>query len=118
MSERIRLSDEKYARMKTPLPHPGEILLREFLQPMGITQSAFAAHIGVDRSVVTAIVKGRRSVTMDMAFKFAAAFGTSAAFWANMQHNHDVSKAYIEERHEKKFAKITRFELAASGTHQ
>ena len=66
-----------YKNMKTPLPTAGEMLVEGFLAPMGITQSAFARHIGVDPCVISAFVVGRRGVTMDMAFKFAAALNTS-----------------------------------------
>ncbi len=95
-----------YKNMKTPLPTAGEMLVEGFLEPMGISQSAFARHIGVDPCVISAIVVGRRSLTLDMAFKWAAALGTTPQMWLNAQLLHDLSKAYLEKRDQKIAGKI------------
>ncbi len=95
-----------YKNMKTPLPTAGEMLVEGFLEPMGITQSAFARHIGVDPCVISSIVVGRRGLTMDMAFKWAAALNTSPQMWMNAQMLHDLTKAYIEKRDKKIAGKI------------
>lgn len=90
-----------YKNMKTPLPTAGEMLVEGFLEPMGITQSAFARHIGVDPCVISSIVVGRRGLTMDMAFKWAAALDTTPQMWMNAQMLHDLTKAYSEKRDKK-----------------
>ncbi len=95
-----------YKNMKTPLPTAGAMLVEGFLEPMGITQSAFARHIGVDPCVISSIVVGRRSLTMDMAFKWAAALQTSPQMWMNAQMLHDLTKAYIGKRDKKIAGKI------------
>ncbi len=95
-----------YKNMKTPLPTAGEMLVEGFLEPMGITQSAFARHIGVDPCVISSIVVGRRGLTMDMAFKWAAALKTSPQMWMNAQMLHDLTKAYIDKRDKKIAGKI------------
>jgi len=72
--------------LKTRLPknraptHPGEMLLEEFLKPMGITQSDFAVRLGVSFPRLNEIVKGRRGVTPDTALRLARVLGMSAEF--------------------------------------
>lgn len=95
-----------YKNMKIPLPTAGEMLVEGYLEPMGITQSAFARHIGVDPCVISSLVVGRRSLTMDMAFKWAAALNTTPQMWMNAQMLHDLTKAYSEERDKKIAGKI------------
>ena len=72
---------------------PGEMLLEEFLEPMGITQSEFAERIGVTFQRVNAIVNGRRGITADTALRFARFFGTSPGFWMNLQTMTDLFEA-------------------------
>jgi antitoxin HigA-1 len=69
---------------RRPTP-PGEILLREFLQPLGITQAAFAKHIGITTARLSEIVHGKRAVTIDTAIRFERALGFSAESWLRMQ---------------------------------
>ncbi|MGH7727167.1 MAG: HigA family addiction module antitoxin [Vulcanimicrobiaceae bacterium] len=69
---------------RRPTP-PGEILLREFLEPLGITQSAFAKHIGITNARLSEILHGKRPVTMDSALRFERALGFSAESWMRMQ---------------------------------
>jgi antitoxin HigA-1 len=71
--------------------HPGEILLEEFLNPLGLSQVAFAGHIGVPVQRVNEIVRGKRGITPETAWLFAEAFGTSPEFWLNLQANHDLA---------------------------
>lgn len=71
--------------------HPGEILLEEFLKPLGLSQVAFAEHIRVPVQRVNEIVRGKRGVTPETAWLFAEALGTSPEFWLNLQANHDLS---------------------------
>ena len=67
--------------------HPGEILLKEFLKPMGISQVAFARHVGVPMQRINEIVRGKRGVMPDTAWRFAQAFGTTPQFSINLQSN-------------------------------
>jgi addiction module HigA family antidote len=76
---------------RTPT-HPGEILLEEFLVPMGITQVQLAAHIGVPTQRVNELVRGKRGVTPDTAWLLSKAFSTSPEFWLNLQSIYDLSQ--------------------------
>lgn len=71
--------------------HPGEILLEEFLRPLGLTQTRFAAHIGVPIQRVNEIVRGRRGVSAETAWLFSKALGTTPEFWLNLQNAHDLA---------------------------
>jgi addiction module HigA family antidote len=78
-------------RPKNRVPtHPGEVLLEEFLRPMGFTQVEFAEHIGVPVQRVNEIVRGKRGVSAETAWLFAHAFGTTPDFWMNLQAAHDL----------------------------
>ena len=72
--------------------HPGEILLVEFLNPMGLSQVEFAAHIGVPVQRVNEIVRGKRGITPETAWLFSQAFGTTPQLWINLQTNLDLAK--------------------------
>jgi addiction module HigA family antidote len=71
--------------------HPGEILLTEFLEPLGMTQVALAKAIRIPVQRVNEIVRGKRGVTPETAWLLAKAFGTTPQFWANLQSNHDLA---------------------------
>ena len=73
--------------------HPGEILREEFLKPMGITVDELAKRIHLSRSRVNDIVLERRAMTADTALRLARFFGTTAAFWMNLQITYDLRKA-------------------------
>jgi len=73
--------------------HPGEILLHEFLEPLGITQVGLAGHIGVSVQRVNEIVRGKRGVTSETAWLLAGALGTTAEFWTSLQNQHDLAKS-------------------------
>lgn len=73
--------------------HPGEILLTEFLEPMGLTQVELADRIGVPFQRVNMIVKGKRAVTADTALRLSRLFDTSVDFWMNLQLACDVYAA-------------------------
>ncbi|HEY1682006.1 MAG TPA: HigA family addiction module antitoxin [Candidatus Tumulicola sp.] len=77
---------------RRPTP-PGEILLREFLEPLGLTQTAFAKHIGVTNARLSEIIHGKRPVTMDSALRFERALGFSAESWMRMQMTVDMFDA-------------------------
>jgi addiction module HigA family antidote len=72
--------------------HPGEFL-REELAERGISQSRLAAHIGVTPGVVNLICNGHRGISAEMAKKLAAAMGTSAELWLNLQRSYDLTHA-------------------------
>lgn len=73
-----------------PPTHPGEMLLEEFLNPLGMTQVELAEKIQVSYPRVNQIVKGRRGITPDTALRLAALFGTTPEFWLNGQRNWDL----------------------------
>ena len=78
---------------KVPYPHPGEILLEEFLKPLGITQYRLAKGIGVSQRRIGEVVAGVRSVTADTGLRLSRFFGTSEGFWIGLQLDYDAAKA-------------------------
>jgi addiction module HigA family antidote len=70
--------------------HPGEVLLEEFLKPMGISQNRLALNIGVPPRRINEIVLKKRGVTADTALRLAKFFGTSAEFWLGLQSQYDL----------------------------
>jgi antitoxin HigA-1 len=82
---------------RTPT-HPGEILSREFLAQLGITQVALAAHIGVPVQRVNELVRGKRGVTPETAWLLAQAFETTPDFWLNLQATYDLARTRPERR--------------------
>ena len=70
--------------------HPGEILLLEFLEPLGISQYRLAKDISVPPRRINEIVKGTRSITANTALRLAKYFSTSDRFWANLQSHYDL----------------------------
>jgi addiction module HigA family antidote len=77
------------ARKLTPV-HPGEVLLEEFLKPMGISQYKLAQDISVPPRRINEIVLGKRAVTADTALRLSRDLGTSERFWLNLQARHDL----------------------------
>ena len=76
-----------------PYPAPGEILLEEFLKPMGITQYRLAKEIGVPQRRIGEIVAGKRAVTADTGLRLSRFFGTSDGFWVGLQTDYDTAQA-------------------------
>jgi len=74
-------------------PHPGEILLEEFLTPLEITQYKLAKAISVPQGRIGEIVAGRRNLSADTALRLAKFFGTTDAFWLNLQTDYDAAIA-------------------------
>ena len=70
--------------------HPGEILLEEFLEPMGVTQHRLAVSIGVPPRRINEIVHGKRRITADTALRLSRYFGTTDRFWLNLQTRWDL----------------------------
>ena len=83
--------------------HPGEILLEEFLVPLGMSQTAFAKHIGVPLQRVNEIVRGKRGVTPETAWLFSQALGTTPELWINLQSAYDLARSR-PARHIKRIA--------------
>jgi antitoxin HigA-1 len=75
-----------------PIP-PGEILLHEFLEPLGVSQNKLARDIDVPVSRVAGIIKGERAITADTALRLGAYFGVSAEMWLNLQSGYDLRQA-------------------------
>ena len=71
--------------------HPGEILREQFLEPLGLTQVALAAHLGVPVQRINEIVRGKRGVTPETAWLLSQAFDTTPEFWIGLQANHDLA---------------------------
>ncbi|PPU76441.1 MULTISPECIES: HigA family addiction module antitoxin [Xanthomonas] len=80
----------------TVLPniHPGEILLEEFLEPLGISQNALARATGVPPRRINEIVLGKRGITADTAVRLAAALGTTERFWLGLQADYELEQAH------------------------
>ena len=71
--------------------HPGVILLKEFLEPLELTQKALATHVGVPVQRVNEIVRGKRGVTPETAWLLSEALRTTPEFWLNLQSIHELS---------------------------
>ena len=76
-----------------PMIHPGEILLEEFIRPMGLTLASVARATGIPASRLTEITKCRRGISAETALRLAKFFGTSAGFWIGLQADHDLEAA-------------------------
>lgn len=77
---------------KVPYPNPGEILMEEFLKPMGITQYRLAKEIGVPQRRIGEIVAGSRAVTADTGLRLSKFFGMSEGFWLGLQLDYDAAQ--------------------------
>lgn len=73
--------------------HPGEVLLEDFMKPLGLTQYALAKALGVTQVRIGEIVHGKRAVSPDTALRLARYFGTSAEFWIGMQATYELEVA-------------------------
>jgi addiction module HigA family antidote len=79
-------------------PKPGEILLEEFLKPMGLTQYRLAKEIGVPQRRIGEIISGKRGITADSGLRLSRFFGLNDAFWVGLQLDHDLAQAHEEMR--------------------
>jgi antitoxin HigA-1 len=70
--------------------HPGEVLMEDFIEPLGITQHKVAVAIDVPPRRINEIVHGKRRITADTALRLARYFGTSDLFWVNLQNRYDL----------------------------
>jgi len=94
-----------------PPTHPGEMLLEEFLKPLGVTQSAFAIQLGVSFPRLNEVIRGKRGVTPDTALRLAQVTGMSADFWFGLQQDWDLWHAL----HSDAAAEIARLEPMRRG---
>jgi antitoxin HigA-1 len=76
--------------------HPGEVLLEDFLEPLGVTQHRLAVSIGVPPRRINEIVHGKRRITADTALRLSRFFGTTDRFWLNLQTRFDLE---VEKDH-------------------
>jgi len=81
------------ARRKATPVHPGEILVREFLEPLELTQYRVAVDISVPPRRINEIVLGKRGITADTALRLARYFKTTEQFWLNLQTHYDLEVA-------------------------
>ena len=86
---------------KRPPTHPGEMLLEEFVKPLGITQTELARCLDVSYPRLNEIIKGRRSVTPDTALRLSRVLGMSADFWLGLQQDWDLWHAMNNPQAEK-----------------
>ena len=87
---------------KLPPLHPGEVLLEEFMAPMGVSQNRLGRDLGVSPRRINEIIHGKRAITADSALRLARYFGTSAQFWMGLQSDYDLETA--EDRLSEKIA--------------
>jgi addiction module HigA family antidote len=78
--------------------HPGEILLHEFLEPLGISAYRLSKDLNIPQTRLSQIIKGKRRITADTALRLSKYFGVSAKFWLGLQDDYDLE----EERESKK----------------
>ncbi len=81
---------------KVPYPKPGEILLAEFLEPMGISAYRLAKEIGVPQMRISEILGGRRAITVDTGLRLSRYFGLNDGFWTGLQLDYDAALAKDE----------------------
>ena len=97
-------------RKTHPPIHPGEVLLEEYLSPLGLSQYRLAKDISVPPRRINEIVHGKRSITADTALRLSRYLGTSERFWLNLQTHYDleVEKSRLEGRLAKEVAILRR----------
>lgn len=86
------MEDTEMTNKKLPLVHPGEILLEDFIKPLGITRYRLAKSIQVPQRRIDEICAGKRSITADTALRLARFFATDAQSWINLQSHYDLEK--------------------------
>lgn len=89
--------------------HPGEILEKDFMEPMSLTAYALAKAIGVDQTRISQVIKGKRKVSADTALRLSKFFKMSAEFWLNVQSRYDLEE---EKEHNQDYIKIKPYEAA------
>lgn len=89
MTDALKMEEEE----RLPPVHPGEILLEDFMKPLGLSQYRLAQDLGVPALRISQIVHGKRAVTADTALRLARYFGTSANVWMRLQARYDLEVA-------------------------
>jgi addiction module HigA family antidote len=90
------ITKEEENMERLPPIHPGEVLLEDFMKPLGLSQYRVAKDIGVSPIRISQIVHGKRAITADTAMRLARYFGTSAEVWVRMQARYDLEVAQEE----------------------
>jgi addiction module HigA family antidote len=78
--------------------HPGQILLKEFLEPLALTQAKLARELHIPQNRVNELVRGKRGITPETALLLSEYFGNSAEFWMNLQSAHDLTRARMQRK--------------------
>lgn len=104
MSEFATITEERL-----PNIHPGDILLKEFLEPMNISAYRLSKETGIPQTRISEIIHGRRRITADTALRLKSFFGTSAEFWLGLQDDFDLEEE--TNRLSNILPKITRFQF-------
>ena len=104
---------------KLPPIHPGEVLLEDFMKPLGLTQYRVAKDIGVPPLRISQIVRGQRAVTADTAMRLARYLRTSAAVWLRLQARYDleVAEAKLADRINREVKVLQKSDLQLRPTH-
>lgn len=90
-----------FSRSSRSAPHPGSFLESQFLQPLGLSQTALALALGISRRRVNELIVGKRSITPDTAIKLARYFHTDPEFWLTLQLRWDLRKALEKEKQQR-----------------
>ena len=100
-----------------PPVHPGEVLLEDFMKPLGLSRYRVAKDMGVPTLRISQIVRGQRSITADTALRLARYFGTSAAVWLRLQARYDleIAEMQLAERIEREVKELPRQAMEVSG---
>lgn len=96
-----------------PPTHPGEMLLKEFLEPLGISQLELARHLGWPYARLNEIINGRRGITTDSALSLGDALGTGPEFWLNLQKDWNL---WHSQRKHKRIPKLRKASLQLSAS--
>jgi len=83
--------------VRSPI-HPGEILLEEYLKPLGVSQNALARSLGITPKTISEIVLGKRGISPEMSIRFGKFFGQSLRFWLNLQTEYDFRRALRQQK--------------------
>jgi addiction module HigA family antidote len=73
--------------------HPGEVLLEDYVKPLGLTQASLAKELGISTNRLNELIKGKRGMTADTALRLARRFETSPEFWMNLQSVYELTEA-------------------------
>lgn len=87
------MSDHTTSQERLPNIHPGEILLEEFIEPLGLTKNALANAIDVPATRIGELTRGRRAITADTDLRLSRYFGTSEGYWLRLQNTYDLEQA-------------------------